>query len=147
MVGCPQINGVTGNLQADSKVVPLYFRPDMGRPALSPQPEFGAHLARLREQAGLTQTQLAQRLGVPQSNVTFWERSDKPPRSEMIIPLASALGVSTDELLLFKRPALKRAAPKGKLHQLFDAASKLPRRQQNKIVDVLDAMVSKHAAS
>ncbi len=55
----------------------------MGRPALKEQPAYGRRSANLREAAGLTQKELAERLHVQQSNISFWERWDKPPRGEV----------------------------------------------------------------
>ncbi len=67
--------------------------------------KFGVHLVELRKAAGLSQNQLADKLGVPQSNISFWEQWEKPPRGEVLPKLAEALGVSMDELLNFKAPS------------------------------------------
>ena len=99
----------------------------------------------LREAAGLTQQQLAEKLGLPQSNIAFWERSEKPPRGEVLPKLAQALGVSVDVLLGVSPPKPKRQAAKGRLQLVFESASRLPRRQQEKIVEVVEAMVEKHS--
>ncbi len=117
----------------------------MGRPAQRERPAYGRHLASLREAAGLTQTQLADKLGVPQSNIAFWERSEKPPRGEILPTLAAALGVSADTLLGVTPPKPARPAPKGRLQQVFESAAKLPRRQQDKILDILEPFVRQHA--
>jgi transcriptional regulator with XRE-family HTH domain len=117
----------------------------MGRPAQRERPAYGQHLTGLREAAGLTQQQLAEKLGLPQSNIAFWERSDKPPRGEVLPKLADALGVSVDALLGVIPPKPKRQAAKGRLQLVFESAAKLPRRQQEKIVEVVEAMVEKHS--
>ena len=116
----------------------------MGRPAQRERPAYGRHLTGLRETAGLTQHQLAERLGLPQSNIAFWERSDKPPRGEVLPQLAQALDVSVDALLGVATPKAKRQAAKGRLQLVFESAAKLPRRQQQKILEVVEAMVEKH---
>ena len=117
----------------------------MGRPAQTPRPAYGQHLAELREAVGLTQQQLAEKLGVPQSNITFWERSEKPPRGEVLPKLAAALNVSADQLLGLTPPKPKKQAAKGRLQQVFEEASKLPRRQQQKIAEVVEALIAQHA--
>jgi transcriptional regulator with XRE-family HTH domain len=94
----------------------------------------------LREAAGLTQKQLADKLSVSVSNVGFWERWDKPPRGEIISKLAEALGISVDTLL-GTTPPKSRPVPKGRLHEAFQAATKLPRRQQQKIAEVVEALL------
>jgi len=92
----------------------------------------------LREAAGLTQQQLADQLGVDQSNIAFWERWGKAPRGEVLPAMAGALNVSVDELLGVTPPKPKKQAAKGRLQQLFETASKLPRRQQEKVADFLE---------
>jgi transcriptional regulator with XRE-family HTH domain len=117
----------------------------MGRPAQRPRPAYGRHLAELREAAGLTQQQLAEKLGVQQSNIAFWERWDKPPRGEVLPKLAEALSVSTDALLGVTPPKPKKQAAKGRLQLVFEAASKLPRRQQEKVAEFVEAFVKQQA--
>jgi transcriptional regulator with XRE-family HTH domain len=120
--------------------------PCMGRPAQRERPAYGQHLAELREAAGLTQQQLAAKLGVQQSNIAFWERWDKPPRGDVLPKLAEALNVSADELLGIRAPKPKKQAAKGRLQVVFESASKLPRRQQRKIAEVVEALVAQHAS-
>ena len=103
----------------------------------------GQHLALLRKQVGLSQRQLALKLGVPQSNIAFWEHSDKPPRSELLPILANLLGVSVDVLLYpHSSSSIKKlSGPTGKLRKVFDQASNLPRHQQLKIVEVVSLFI------
>jgi transcriptional regulator with XRE-family HTH domain len=117
----------------------------MGRTSQRERPDYGRHLAELREAAGLTQQALADRLGVHQSNIAFWERWDKPPRGEVLPRLAEALGISIDTLLGITPHKPKQQAAKGRLQRVFENASKLPRRQQHKIVEVVEALVAQHA--
>jgi transcriptional regulator with XRE-family HTH domain len=102
-------------------------------------------LADLREAAGMTQQQIAARLGVHQSNIAFWERWDKPPRGEVLPRLAEALGVSIDALLGIQPPTPKRQVAKGRLQRVFENASRLPRRQQDKVAEFVEAFVAQHA--
>lgn len=53
----------------------------------------------LREHYGLTQMQLAERLGVTKSAVNAWETGTNSPSLTYIIKLAQIYGVSTDYLL------------------------------------------------
>jgi HTH-type transcriptional regulator/antitoxin HipB len=107
--------------------------------------KLGSILADLRRAAGLSQNALAAKLGVPQSNISFWEKWDKPPRGEILPKLAEALGVSIDELLGFKAPR-RKAVPNGKARQAFEAVSRLPRRQQDQIIKVVTALVAQHTS-
>jgi transcriptional regulator with XRE-family HTH domain len=65
---------------------------DMPRSLTKPRPPQGAHLAALRQAAGLSQSALATRVGESQQNIAFWEQSDKPPRSDVLPRLARVLG-------------------------------------------------------
>jgi transcriptional regulator with XRE-family HTH domain len=117
---------------------------DAAMPKAKDRPEFARRLVELRQAAGLSQLQLAERVGTHHSNIGFWETSGTCPRGEVLPSLAQALGVSTDELLGVT-PAKPKPAPKGRLQKVFEAASKLPRRQQDKIADVLEAFVAQHS--
>jgi transcriptional regulator with XRE-family HTH domain len=99
-------------------------------------------LAELRKDAGLSQYELARYVGVPQPNIAFWEQSEKPPRRDVLSKMAEALGVSVEDLLIGEtgkaasRKAIKsNGRPAGKVREVFDRVSKLPRRQQEHIVN------------
>lgn len=61
--------------------------------------DFGNKLKELRQQAGLTQKQLAEQLGVTKSVISFYERSERTPSPDVLRKLASVFHVSTDFLL------------------------------------------------
>ena len=61
--------------------------------------EFSNRLKELRTQAGLTQLQLAQRLGITKSVISFYELSERAPSPDVLIRLANIFHVSTDYLL------------------------------------------------
>lgn len=122
------------------------YTPPMRKTDMSRErPPLAQRLVALRQAAGLTQVQLAGQLGVAPSVIAFWELKGTPPRGEVLPGLAKAFGVSVDELLGVEPIKPKRQAAKGKLQSLFEAASKLPRRQQEKVIAVLEPFVSAHA--
>lgn len=61
--------------------------------------DFGDKLKALRLKSGLTQKQLAERLGVTKSVVSYYELQTRTPSPEILIKLASIFRVSTDYLL------------------------------------------------
>ena len=61
--------------------------------------EFGEKLKELRMQAGLTQAQLAQRIGVTKSVVSFYELRERSPSPDVLMKLSAIFHVSTDYLL------------------------------------------------
>lgn len=111
------------------------------------RPPLGLRLTELRQAAGLTQAQLAERIGVHPSNIGFWELSGTPPRGEVLPKLALALGVSVDEFLGVTPPKPKKQAAKGRLQLVFESASKLPRRQQEKVAEFVEAFVKQQAGA
>lgn len=65
--------------------------------------KFGAFIAMLRKERGLTQRQLADMLGVTDKAVSKWERGIGFPDIKIIQPLADALGVSVLEIMQSRR--------------------------------------------
>jgi len=59
----------------------------------------GPVIKRLREEKGLTQSELADRIGVSAKAVSKWETAKGLPDISLIEPLAKALGVSVMELI------------------------------------------------
>lgn len=59
----------------------------------------GATIKRLREEKGITQTQLAEQIGVSGKTVSKWETAKGLPDITLIEPLSGALGVSVIELM------------------------------------------------
>jgi len=116
-----------------------------GRPAKHPRSGFGDRLARLREEAGLSQVQLAEKLSVSQQAVAQWERKASAVRSDTLAKLAGALGVTTDALLGTKTKRIT-AAPLGRARSAFEKVSALPRRQQDKIIAVVEAFVAQNGS-
>lgn len=53
----------------------------------------------LREQTGITQTELAKKLGITRSSVNAWEMGISVPSTQYIVLLSSIFKVSTDYLL------------------------------------------------
>ena len=52
----------------------------------------------LREAAGLTQVELAQKMGVAQNSISTWETETALPKTSMLFKLAKALGVTVGDL-------------------------------------------------
>jgi transcriptional regulator with XRE-family HTH domain len=63
---------------------------------------FPSKLRELREAAGLTQSELAQRAGLSKAGVTQLEQGRRKPAWETVLALAAALGVSCEA---FNEPA------------------------------------------
>lgn len=120
---------------------------DMGRPAKTAQPEYGAHLAKLRNASSLSQQQLADIIGVRQATVAAWERSPTPPRGEFLLPLSEALGVTLEQLLACGAKSPNKRGPASKLDSLVSDIIRLPRRRQQRITRMIEALIAQEANS
>jgi len=118
-----------------------------GRPPKYKRPPLGERIVGLREQAGLSQQQLADALGVNQQMIAYWERRAVTLRPEQLAALAEALRASVDDLLGRPRKKTRGTGPTGKMRQLFETASKLPRRQQEKIVEFVEPYIERQQAA
>lgn len=61
--------------------------------------EFSERLKTLRKEAGLTQVDVASKLGISQPAYASWERGVKKPTQENLVKLSKILYVSVDYLL------------------------------------------------
>jgi len=116
----------------------------MPRKLSKPRPRQGANLATLRQAAGLSQAELAKLVGDTQRNIAYWEQSDKPPRSDVVPKLAKVLGCSVEQLLGISHLADRRSSLVGKTQRAFEEVARLPRSQQDKIVEIVEALVDQY---
>ena len=65
--------------------------------------DFGNKLKELRKQAGMTQQQLANKLGITKSVVSYYELSERTPSPDVLKELSHIFRVSTDYLLGIER--------------------------------------------
>jgi transcriptional regulator with XRE-family HTH domain len=81
----------------------------------------GTMIAELRKQHGMTQLELAEKMGVTDKAVSKWERDLSCPDINSIPNLAQILGVSVEELMQIKKEA---DAPVSKVAQILEIAPK-----------------------
>jgi len=103
-----------------------------------------SRLRALREARGISVRELARQIGEDSSNVSFWERTGALPRSNVLLPIARSLGVTVEELLGEEKPS-RVLSPGGRVRQLFEAVSKMPRSKQQMILKMLEPFVREHA--
>ena len=106
----------------------------------------GTMIAELRKQQGMTQLELAEKMGVTDKAVSKWERDLSCPDINSIPTLAEVLGVSVDELMQSKKevdvaeaeePA---AAPVSKVAEILELAPKAIAMAMGVAVTVLTAL-------
>lgn len=59
----------------------------------------GSRIRKEREAAGITQAELASRIGTVSSMIGQWENSNRNPKSAVLEKIAAALNISVDRLL------------------------------------------------
>jgi len=107
--------------------------------------EIGAKLVELRKAQGLTQTQLAELLGVSQQLVACYETGQRRIPVDLLAETARLLGVSVEELVgLTTGPA--RRGPTPKFQQQLERINRLPRAKQRFVMEMLDAVLTQAGA-
>ena len=81
----------------------------------------GTMISELRKQHGMTQLELAEKMGVTDKAVSKWERDLSCPDINSIPNLAEILGVSVEELMQVKKEA---DAPASKVAEILEIAPK-----------------------
>jgi transcriptional regulator with XRE-family HTH domain len=103
---------------------------------------FPEHLALLRKEKGLTQPQLAEKIGVHVAQVRRYEAGTSQPTLDVIRSLAVALGISADELLF----APDERGPSDDLKLQFEAVSRFDPEAKKVVQQVLESMILQQEA-
>ena len=103
-------------------------------------------LVRLRKERGISQEEMAERLGLSQPNVSGYERGALRLHGELIIKLADILDVSTDEILgRAPRPRSNGATKNRRILRRLEQLGRLPDRDQQAILRTLDVFLKARA--
>lgn len=113
-------------------------------PAKKPaQTAFGKRLVALRQARGLTQIELAKVADTTQRAISYYETEAEFPTAAALIPLARALGVTTDELLGVKPAKLDQGNPQHRrLWKRFQRMASLPERDQRAVIRLINSLVA-----
>jgi transcriptional regulator with XRE-family HTH domain len=122
--------------------------PPFGELAMSraaAQETIGSRIARLRREKGLTQSELAQALGVSQPVVSDYENDVIKLSGESIAQLAQLLDASADEILGLAKPARAANATvkNRRLLRQLQSIDRLPKRDQEALARTIDAFLTK----
>jgi transcriptional regulator with XRE-family HTH domain len=128
--------------------IEFQFPPSAVTPISHDEREFhvvmGERIAQLRKARNITQTQLAEVLGVKQQTVTGYESGSRRIPVSALPLLAKTLEVSL-EVLFGEEPKPARGSRRGPVPQWqeqMDAIAKLPRSRQRFVMDMLDAALA-----
>jgi transcriptional regulator with XRE-family HTH domain len=106
-------------------------------------PNFGKQLARLRKDAGYTQQELANEIGATRRMIAYYEAESDHPPTNLLVELARALKVTTDELLGLKKAAAtaKAKQPDSRLLRRLQQIEKLDTAKKRQIMQVIDTFI------
>jgi transcriptional regulator with XRE-family HTH domain len=109
--------------------------------------QLGNHIAHLRVEAGMTQSELAEKIGVKnQQALGAYEKGIRRVPSSLLISLCDVFQISLDELLQVHTKKVK-PGPVPKLDRQLKEVKNLSKSQQQFISQFLDTMLRAKAAS
>ena len=108
--------------------------------------EFCVRLQTIRKKRGLTQEELALKLGVPKRKITYYEREAKNPTMQFVEAAAKALDVTPKDLIDSKSKIKIEEVPAviKSLKPKIQKIAELPRKDQESIANILDALFVKN---
>ena len=92
----------------------------------------------LRTKTGLSQEELAERVGISPNYLSAIERGVKLIRLDKLVYVINELNCTADDILI---DVLKKSYEK-KTSALLDTISKLPEQEQKRIYEVLNALIT-----
>ncbi len=93
-----------------------------------------------REKAGLTQEELAEKVGLNSNYISRIERGDSFPRLEAFVGLLNTLEVSADAILC----DVVSASVKYTESSISEELDKLPNNEKAKILEIVSLLVSQY---
>jgi len=120
----------------------------MSRKSSKEATNFGGRVRELRRRKGITQVELAKRLGVTQRGVSYYENETDNPSMEVIDRIAGALEVQKRRLIDYNDMPLEEE-PKAirSLQQRLKLIPKLPVEGQKYLVKTIDMLTEQYGIS
>lgn len=104
---------------------------------------FGARLAALRKQAGLSQSALAREIGVSQRMMAYYEGPTAFPPANLLPAIARTLGVSVEALLGTETSKRKAKAVDTRMQRRLQQIASLPPEERRQIMQLVDAFIER----
>ena len=107
----------------------------------------GKRIAGFRKAQDMTQTQLANALGIAQQTMAHYEGGRLRIPVALLPMLATLLAVSVDELIGEPAKATQgKRGPTPRLQRQVELINQLPRARQKLVMEVLDAVIQQQAS-
>ncbi len=102
----------------------------------------GERLEQLRKERGITQVEMAAKLGISQPVISKYERGELRLHGELIVKVAQILHVSTDELLGLQK-AHQRSSVDPRILRRIKDIDRLSKRDRDALMRTIDAFLSR----
>ena len=102
---------------------------------------FSRRFIELRKSRGLTQVQLAKKLGIGRDQVAYYEAKAKNPTADTLSNFARFFNVSPDFFLLDDDELKSKPGPDSLLEQKIKQLKALPRAQQKTVIAMIDGVL------
>ncbi len=107
---------------------------------------FGKRIASIRKSKGMTQVELAKKIGSTQRVVAYYEGETQHIPSNLLVPIAKALKVSVDDLLGLKNKAVA-STENPALWRKLKKAHLLPKKDQKAVTHYIEALLTQNKKS
>ena len=112
-----------------------------GRPPRWHRSDFGKKLVAARLRLGLTQAQVASRLGVSQQAYAGWERRTMAIKPQHVARMAEVLAIPLDDLLGANPVSSKPETADPRISDLIAGLSRFPQEQQDRLLGILEDLI------
>ena len=112
--------------------------------------EHGLRLARFRKAAGLSQKELADRIGVAQPIISRYEKGQRKLYDDMLAELAAVLEITPNDILGITSSKTRDAEAASLSKRMVNRLKKieqLPRRAQDHLIGMIDLAIKGNIAS
>ncbi len=109
--------------------------------------EMGKRIAQFRKAQNMTQTQLADALGIAQQTMAHYEGGKLRIPVALLSTMATLLAVSIEAIIGEPSKATKgKRGPTPRLQRQMELISQLPRTKQKFVMEMLDAVIQQQAS-
>jgi len=106
---------------------------------------FGKRLANVRRSQAMTQSELGEAVGVSKRVIAYYEQEDAQPPGALLIDLARALRVSTDQLLGIKVQKETTNPRTARLLKRLQKIEQLPPSDLRVVLKMIDGLLDRDA--
>lgn len=103
--------------------------------------QLGNNIAKIRKSKGITQTEIAENIGITQKLVSDYEVGRVKLSAEMLFHFAVALDISTDELLNLNKTQVGSSDLSLRFTRRIRELDELPENKKKAILQVLDDLI------